>query len=155
MPLQQSFWSILAKMRSIRGQATIERNTARGEITAKPAWDMPLPESTKRTPLSFWNTPTKMPGSSGRPTDEGNTARGRSSPGKPAVQTCLCSCRRRARPHEECEEVRGTLFFLFFFFFFLLFATCSRKRRAWFVASAASSCTRLLRSSISGTVGKA
>ena len=97
-------------MPSIMGQAAIERNRAKGEITAKPAWDMPLPESTKRTPLSFWNRPTKMPGSSGRPTDEGNTARGRSSPGKPAVQTCLCSCRRRARPHEECEEVRGTLF---------------------------------------------
>ena len=95
-----------------------------------------------------------MPGSSGRPTDEGNTARGGSSPGIPALRACHCRCRRRARPHEECEKVRGTLFFLFFFFF-LLFAACSSKRRACFIASAASSCTRLLRSSLSRTVGKA
>ena len=76
-----------------------------------------------------------MPGSTGRPTDEGKTARGGSSQGKPALRACHCRCRRRARQHEEYEEVRGTLFFLFFFLF-LLFTACSvpwarvRRRRS-------------------------
>ena len=44
------------------------------------------------------------------PTDEGNTASGGNITRKTVLRACHCRCRRRARPHEDYEDVRGTFF---------------------------------------------